>query len=141
MTAIRLNQVNLVVRDMQASAAFYRLLGIDVPDPMPQWPDHHRNATSGDVSLDLDTEPFAAAWDAGWPGGAGVVLGFAVETREAVDELFARLTAAGHRGQQLPYDAFWGARYAVVEDPNGIAVGIMSPVDRSRSTPPPDLPA
>ena len=31
--------------------------------------------------------------------------------------------------QQEPYDAFWGARYAVVSDPDGNGVGIMSPVD------------
>jgi Glyoxalase/Bleomycin resistance protein/Dioxygenase superfamily len=42
------------------------------------------------------------------------------------------ITAAGYRGQQPPYDAFWGARYAVIEDPDGNAVGIMSPVDPDR---------
>ena len=62
------------------------------------------------------------------------VLGFRVATREAVDALYGRMTAAGHRGQQPPYDAFWGARYAVVEDPDGNAVGIMSPVDPTRRT-------
>jgi hypothetical protein len=31
-----------------------------------------------------------------------------------------------------PYDAFWGARYAIVEDAGGNAVGIMSPVDPAR---------
>ena len=31
--------------------------------------------------------------------------------------------------QQEPYDAFWGARYAVVSDPDGNGVGIMSPID------------
>ena len=49
------------------------------------------------------------------------------------------VTGAGYRGQQPPYDAFWGARYAVVEDPDGNAVGIMSPSDpdrRSMARPP-----
>ena len=43
--------------------------------------------------------------------------------------MYADLTGAGYRGQQPPYDAFWGARYAVVEDPDGNAVGLMSPSD------------
>jgi uncharacterized glyoxalase superfamily protein PhnB len=55
-----------------------------------------------------------------------------------VDALVAELSAAGVPVQQAPYDAFWGARYAVVSDPDGNGVGIMSPVDDAhRSAPPP----
>jgi len=57
--------------------------------------------------------------------------------REAVDRTYHALTAAGGASQQPPYDAFWGARYAVVEDPDGNPVGLMSPIDDAyRSTPP-----
>lgn len=42
------------------------------------------------------------------------MLGFGVEDRDRVDEIYRDLVAAGSRGQQPPYDAFWGARYAVV---------------------------
>ena len=52
-----------------------------------------------------------------------------METRAEVDALVAALAAEGVPVQQVPYDAFWGARYAVVSDPDGNAVGIMSPVD------------
>ena len=65
-------------------------------------------------------------------GGPGAVIGFRVESRDEVDRLFTDLTGAGYRGQQPPYDAFWGARYAIVEDPDGNAVGIMSPSDPER---------
>jgi uncharacterized glyoxalase superfamily protein PhnB len=64
------------------------------------------------------------------------VLGFKVDSRERVDEIYADLVAAGYRRQQPPYDAFWGARYAVIEDPDGNAVGIMSPVDPDRRSQP-----
>jgi hypothetical protein len=39
------------------------------------------------------------------------------------------LTAAGYAGPQPPYDAFWGARYAIVQDPDDNDVGLMSPID------------
>ena len=87
--------------------------------------------------MDLDSETFATKWDEGWPGGAGIVLGFKVDTRSEVDELVAALAATGATVQQRPYDAFWGARYAVVNDPDGLAVGIMSPVDAARRSPAP----
>jgi hypothetical protein len=42
---------------------------------------------------------------------------------------------------QVPYDAFWGARYAIVADPDGNEVGLMSPRDDDRrSFPPADSP-
>jgi uncharacterized glyoxalase superfamily protein PhnB len=62
-------------------------------------------------------------------------------TREDVDDLYAELTATGYAGQQAPYDAFWGARYAIVEGPSGNAVGLMSPVNQTRRTRPSDPPA
>jgi uncharacterized glyoxalase superfamily protein PhnB len=34
---------------------------------------------------------------------------------------------------------FWGARYAIVEDPDGNHVGVMSPSDPDRRRAPPDL--
>jgi uncharacterized glyoxalase superfamily protein PhnB len=68
----------------------------------------------------------------------GVVIGFSLPTREAVDERYAELTSAGYTGRQPPFDAFWGARYAIVADLDGNDVGLMSPIDESRRTWPPE---
>jgi uncharacterized glyoxalase superfamily protein PhnB len=138
-----LDQLNIVVRDMDAAVDFYRLLGIEIPDTLPEWQAHHRTAEiGGEVDLDLDSAAFATQWNAGWPAPrSGVVVGFRVATREDVDDLYKELTDAGHVGQQRPYDAFWGARYAIVEDPSGNAVGLMSPVDPTRRTRPSTPPA
>lgn len=136
--SLKLDQVNLVVRDMDAMVRFYGRLGLTVQEPPPEWAPHHRAVDVGDgLDLDLDSAAFAAKWNEGIPQGTRVVLGFRTGSREAVDALYADLTAAGYRGQQPPYDAFWGARYAVVEDPDGNSVGLMSPVDQARRTPPP----
>lgn len=130
------NQFNLVVSDMGRTVAFYRRLGLTIPDTDPDWQDHHRSAElGGGIDLDFDSAEFARHWNRGWRGGMGV-LGFRVAGREQVDEVYAELTGAGHAGQQPPYDAFWGARYAVVEDPDGNAVGIMSPIDPEQRSQP-----
>jgi catechol 2,3-dioxygenase-like lactoylglutathione lyase family enzyme len=138
---IRLDQVNLVVRDVEVSRAFYARLGLDFGEERdPVWSAHHVSAARGaDTPLDveLDSTTSAALWNEGWAGGSGAVLGFKVETRAEVDALVAALAAEGVRVQQQPYDAFWGARYAVVSDPDGNAVGIMSPVDAALRRPPP----
>jgi uncharacterized glyoxalase superfamily protein PhnB len=93
--------------------------------------------------LELDSVEFARQWDPGLrdgPRGTGAVLFFGVATAEEVDRLFATMTGAGYASQKAPGDAFWGARYAIVEDPDGNAVGIMSPLDPARRRPPPPPP-
>jgi uncharacterized glyoxalase superfamily protein PhnB len=136
------DQVNLVVRDMEATVAFYALLGVSVPDTEPGWQAHHRKADlDGTSEIEIDSTAFAPMWMAGWSEDrTGVVVGMRTASREDVDAHYAAVTDAGHTGLQPPFDAFWGARYAIVEDPNGIAVGLMSPVDPARRTAPPDPP-
>jgi len=145
-----LEQINIVCGDVGASIAFYRRLGVEISEEQI-WRTgtgaHHvgvRGRSSGStMTLDLDSTTFAQHWNAGWKGRTDlrgrVVVGFGVPTRAAVDALFLDMTGAGYRGLQEPYDALWGARYAIVEDPNGIAVGVMSPVSRDKKSPPPDL--
>ena len=121
---------------MEASVAFYRRLGVDVANTLPQWASDHRNVNAqGAVDFDLDSSQFAAQWNQGWPRDqTGVVIGFGVADRDTVDAVYTELTSAGYAGQQSPYDAFWGARYAVVADPDGNSVGIMSEIDPARRT-------
>lgn len=127
--------LNLVVSDMQASVAFYRRLGLEIPDTDPAFQGHHRSAQlPGGVNLDFDSAEFARHWGGLHAGRA--VIGFKVASREGVDELYSELTGFGYAGQRPPYDAFWGARYALVEDPDGNPVGIMSPVDPDRRSRP-----
>lgn len=148
MTAPILDQVNIVSANLDASIAFYRRLGVDIPDQRV-WRTatgaHHASATTlpatAAIDLDLDSCAFAAIWNSAWRGRTDlrgrIVVGFKLASRDAVDETFADLTRHGYHGLQPPYDSFWGSRYAVVEDPDGVAVGLMSPpVEQHRTTPP-----
>jgi len=130
--------LNVVVQDMAASLAFYQRLGIAVPGDAAAA--HVQLKMPGGFSLELDTAGSARLWHAGWradPASTGVVLGFMLASRRAVDDRYAELTAVGYQGRQPPFDAFWGARYAIVADPDGNDVGLMSPVEESRRTWPP----
>ena len=60
------------------------------------------------------------------------VLGFVLPSSDAVDEKYRELVEAGYSGRREPYDAFFGARYALVDDPDGRPVGLMGPRDPKR---------
>jgi catechol 2,3-dioxygenase-like lactoylglutathione lyase family enzyme len=142
-----LNQVDLVVGDMEATIAFYRALGVEIPEEAiwrtPSGPHHVDFTTPSGLIVHFDSTALAKVYDQGWqaPSGTGTrnVLSFRVSSREDVDRIHDKLADLGHRSSQPPYDAFWGARFAIVEDPDGNAIGIMSPSDPTRRMTPPDL--
>ena len=145
-----LNQINLICGDLSASIAFYRRLGVEIPDAgIWHTPTGAHHASAADqsadqaIDFDLDSTAFAQIWNIGWKGrtdlGGQIVVGFRVPTRTDVDDVFRDMIGAGYRGLQEPHDAFWGARYAIIEDPDGIAVGLMSPVSPDKKSQPSNL--
>ncbi|MGH6993215.1 MAG: VOC family protein [Caulobacteraceae bacterium] len=137
------DQIDIVARDMAASLAFYQLAGVEMRDPIPEGaPPHHVHADqpAEGADLEFDSHALARVYNQGFdPKRARAVIGLKLEGRQEVDEAFERLILAGHRGLQVPYDAFWGARYAIVEDPDGNPVGLMSPLDPTRRSAPQGL--
>jgi uncharacterized glyoxalase superfamily protein PhnB len=142
-----LNQIDLVASDMEQTLAFYRALGVDIPESAlwrtPTGVHHVDFTMPGGLRIHFDSPELARAYNRGWkpPSGTGsrIVLTFHLPARGDVDRTWEKLTNLGHRGSQPPYDAFWGARYAIVEDPDGTHVGLMSPSDPGLRKAPPDL--
>lgn len=144
MGGIVFDQVNLVVHNIDETLTFYRRLGLTIPNSAvwrtPSGVHHVTLTAGGEVALDADSRALARRYNAGFAAERGrVVLGFRVESREAVDGLYAEMIGHEHQGLQPPYDAFWGARYAIIEDPDGNPVGLMSPADPALRAEPPNI--
>ncbi|WP_166906611.1 VOC family protein [Mycobacterium sp. DL440] len=121
--------IEIVAKDLHRSLDFYRLLGLEVPQP--EGP-HVEVTLPGGNRLAFDTEEVIAGMHPGWvpPTGRGrVALAFGLDSPAEVDELYERLTAAGHPRTLKPYDAPWGHRYATVEDPDGTSVDLFAALD------------
>src|SRR4030095_10790531 len=106
---LALEQINIVVRDMQRSLAFYRLLGVSIEDTAPEWaewaPHHANGTTSNGVRVEFDSVAFAKQWNPGLDEatlGSAVLPFFHVSSREEVDRVHARVTAAGQRSHNAP---------------------------------------
>ncbi|HEX6683421.1 MAG TPA: VOC family protein [Candidatus Limnocylindrales bacterium] len=127
-TSAKLNQINIVVSDLDASIKFYERLGLGfVTDP-----DHASHAqcelADGTV-VALDTEAAVAQFTAGWTpptGGPRVAFGFGLPSADAVDALHAELVSAGYTSLREPWSAEWGVRYATVLDPDGTPADLQA---------------
>ncbi|WP_062209818.1 VOC family protein [Streptomyces sp. NBRC 109706] len=125
----RLNMIGLVTDDLPASLAFYRRLGLDLPEEAAEQP-HVEITLPGGIRIAWDTMEVARTTFPNWqppaPDGQRMALAFLCDTPAEVDALYAELVAAGHPGEKEPWDAFWGQRYAVVRDPDGNTVDLFA---------------
>ncbi len=133
----RLDVIELVVVDMAASLAFYRRLGLDIPAEADAAP-HVEVGLPGGLRLAWDTEDTIRSFTPDWKAGDGrgrTSLGFRLPDPAAVDRAYAELTEAGYHGEHAPWDAFWGQRYAVVRDLDGLGVDLFAPIVGRRLIP------
>jgi catechol 2,3-dioxygenase-like lactoylglutathione lyase family enzyme len=126
---IQLGMVVLDVQDVRRSIDFYRLLGLDVPDPAPDRRPVTLHRMDSGVSIVIG-EGLAAAGDPTWTrpdSGYQVFLEFFVGDDAAVDREWEKLTAAGHHGRKAPSKGP-GPYGALIDDPDGNVILISSDI-------------
>jgi catechol 2,3-dioxygenase-like lactoylglutathione lyase family enzyme len=126
----KLDVFGIPVSDMARSVAFYRRLGLEFPDGAEEQP-HVEVELGGGVRLALDTEETMRAFDPEWKrptdghltGGA-----FHCDSPQEVDSIYKELLDAGATPYKEPWDAFWGQRYAQLNDPDGTVIDLYAPL-------------
>jgi catechol 2,3-dioxygenase-like lactoylglutathione lyase family enzyme len=122
----QLNAIGIVTSDMARSIRFYRLLGLDVPDTPEEG--HVDTFLPNGVRFMLDTEDVVRSFRPDWTRETGnqLALAFECASPSEVDEVYGSAVAAGFHGEKEPWDAFWGQRYAQLQDPDGIGVDLYA---------------
>lgn len=125
---VRLDLIGFVVSDMAASLAFYRRLGLDIPAGAES-EDHVELTLPGGLRLGWDTIDVVRSFDPEWVapvGGHRMVPAFLCDSPAELDALYAELVADGAGAHKEPWDAFWGQRYAILQDPDGNSVELFA---------------
>jgi uncharacterized glyoxalase superfamily protein PhnB len=119
--------IGIVVSDMAAALSFYRMLGLAVPEGV-EGESHVEVITPNGYRIAWDTEALMRSLYPDWvaPQGNRVGLAFKCDGPTDVDARYAAITAAGYHGVKEPWDAFWGQRYAVVSDPDGLHIDLFA---------------
>ena len=135
---IRLGMIVLYARDLQKSIEFYRLLGLDVPDPHPERPVSIYKMDNG-ITMIITVDDIALRFDSAWTRpdrGYQQFMEFFVDDNAAVDAVWDKLTSAGYRGRTPP--AHLNGPYAtMVEDPDGNVVLITNETRHNTDPPAP----
>jgi catechol 2,3-dioxygenase-like lactoylglutathione lyase family enzyme len=121
----RFDAFGLVVADMAATVAFYRKLGVELPD---EFDGHIEGTLPGGIRMMFDTIDVVQSFSEWSPpsGGHRIGLAFLCDSPSEVDETHARLIADGAPSHVDPFDAPWGQRYATVVDPDGNPVDLFA---------------
>ena len=127
----KLDLIGIVVRDMARSLAFYRELGWDIPFEMDD-EGHVEYRLPNGLRIAWDTHEVIRSFDPDWEpkaGGHSMGIAFLCDSPEAVNTLFRHLVAQGYQGHKAPFDAFWGQRYAQIQDPDGNIIDLFAPLN------------
>ena len=121
-----LDAIGIVSADPAHSVAFYKLLGIELVQF--EGSGHYEAKAANGMRVMLDTVELIRSFDPSFEKkpGTGVTICFRLDSAKAVDELHAKIAAAGHRTVKAPWDAFWGQRYACVADPDGNQIDLFA---------------
>ena len=76
----------------------------------------------------LDSEDVVRSFLPAWAreDGNQIAVAFECSSPAEVDEVHARVVAAGFESEKDPWDAFWGQRYSILVDPDGVRVNLYA---------------
>ena len=119
--------MGLVVCDMATTLRFYRLLGMEIPAEADQ-EGHVEVKLPGGFRIAWDTFAIIHSFSPEYelPTTPQPALAFLCDSAAEVDEVYAKLIAAGYHSHKEPWDAVWGQRYAVVVDPDNHLVDLFA---------------
>ena len=118
--------VGIAVNDMAESLRFYRILGLEIPETAAH--EDHVETISGGMRLAWDTIEMIKSFlpDLDESRGNRIEIAFKCADKDDVDAVYNAVVSAGFNGYKEPWDAFWGQRYAILEDPDGNHVSLFA---------------
>jgi uncharacterized glyoxalase superfamily protein PhnB len=124
---LELYMLGLIVQDMPAALAFYRRLGLDIPEGSEARAHVEIKMGSG-MTLFLDSQP--ARWDPQFDTQSAVqpaapadrypvLLEFYLKEPPALEAKYQELVDLGYPAYRPPYRTAFGMVFAMVKDPDG----------------------
>jgi catechol 2,3-dioxygenase-like lactoylglutathione lyase family enzyme len=127
---MKLDAVSVVSTNLEKTARFYSVLGF-VFQPFGKDEKHIEPQTKpGDVRLMIDTADLIESIIGSKPTPPNH-SSFAIlcDHPSDVDAVCEKIKAEGFVVTKEPWDAFWGQRYAIVQDPDGYMIDLFASLE------------
>ncbi|PIZ62380.1 glyoxalase [Candidatus Roizmanbacteria bacterium CG_4_10_14_0_2_um_filter_39_13] len=127
---MNLNAVGIASSNIKKTLEFYELLGFEFGKPMG---DHYESlVASSSVKLMIDGKETIKNI-IGEDPKPGNHSSFAIQydSPQEVNDVVSKIQQSGFIIFKEPWDAFWGQRYAVVEDPDGYKVDLYAQLEKT----------
>jgi len=123
----KIDAVGVASSDFTKTVKFYSLLGFEFPKFKSE--EDHLEAIhkDGDTRLMIDSVKLLTNI-LGEKPRPGNTSAFAIlyKSPDEVNKAASSVSSAGFKITKEPWDAFWGQRYAIVEDPDGYRVDLFA---------------
>ena len=126
---MKIDAVGVTTSNLSKTVEFYTILGFSFPEYKDD--EDHLEATSIDGSsrLMIDNKTVIKDVVGKDPKPANHSnFGVHYDSAEQINNVIANLETAGFKIFKKPWDAVWGQRYAIVEDPDGYKIDLYSPL-------------
>ena len=130
MNSMKIDAVAVSSSDLKKTLAFYTCLGFEFAD-LEEGQQHVEPKTStGSARLMIDSQELMQEI-IGEQARPGNHSSFAIrfEQPDQVNQACEHVVQSGFTVVKEPWDAFWGQRYAIVEDPDGYRFDLYCPLD------------
>ncbi len=124
---MKIDAISVKSKNFKETVKFYTLLGFSFP-PFAETDDHLEPITKeGEVRLMLD-DPALLKEMTGKESQPPTHSSFAIlcDTPQEVDLTVQKIKENGYKIVKEPWDAFWGQRYAIVQDPDGYMIDLFA---------------
>lgn len=124
---MKIDAVGVTSKNIQKTVEFYLLLGFKFPKVKGNEDHVEAETPVGEVRLMIDSaELFRKLNEESQIIGNHSVFALLCDTPQKVNEITKKIKQAGFTLAKEPWDAFWGQRYAVVEDPDGYRIDLFA---------------
>jgi catechol 2,3-dioxygenase-like lactoylglutathione lyase family enzyme len=124
---MKITAVAVSSSDLKKTVAFYTLLGFEFSDFADDEQHVEPITSAGSARLMIDSKELIKGIIGEEPKASNHSP-FAIEydSPAEVNQIAAAIEAGGFKVVKQPWDAFWGQRYAIVEDPDGYKVDLYA---------------
>lgn len=126
---MKIDAISVTSTNLKTTVRFYSLLGF-VFSPLEGNEDHiEPQRREGEVRLMIDTTKLTESLCGSKPVPSNhSTFAILCNNPAEVDAICTQIKEAGFSITKEPWDAFWGQRYASVQDPDGYKIDLFAPL-------------